>query len=262
VATFCWQKDADQPQTKTEDASSDFPSHHAPATTATTASAPPPMESFHNPALAAIRASQQLQELAARGDLNGVQDGGIQASIESLRELAAEQSRTFIKQEQLSPPTNGSAPSTPELSWPQHSSSSNIDAINQLKRRISEVSDPETQPARHVHLEQSSLYSHSTTTVPVITETSETTLFASPAPPKRRPDPNSDTIGSDLDDSDDEADINGDDEEGDDNMALILCLYDKVSRTKNKWRANMSHGIVCIDGREWVFEKANGEYEW
>jgi transcription initiation factor TFIIA large subunit len=41
-----------------------------------------------------------------------------------------------------------------------------------------------------------------------------------------------------------------------------LCLYEKVHRTKNKWRATMNHGIVCIDGREWVFEKGNGEYEW
>ena len=80
---------------------------------------------------------------------------------------------------------------------------------------------------------------------------------------KRRPDPNEDTIGSDLDDSAEEEEIDSDiGEDGEENVPLMLCLYDKVHRTKNKYRANLSNGIVCIDGREWVFEKANGEYEW
>ena len=101
---------------------------------------------------------------------------------------------------------------------------------------------------------------------------SSTTAFADeededatppPPPAKRRPDPNEDTIGSDLDDSGEEEDIDSDGgEEGEENMPLMLCLYDKVHRTKNKWRANLSNGIVCIEGREWVFEKGNGEYEW
>jgi Transcription factor IIA, alpha/beta subunit len=79
-------------------------------------------------------------------------------------------------------------------------------------------------------------------------------------PEKRKPDPNSDTIGSDLDDSD-EAEMNSEDEE-DENIPLMFCLYDKVSRTKNRWRANMTSGVLCIEGKEWVFEKGSGEFEW
>ena len=192
--------------------------------------------------------------MAARDDLNGLQDG-VQASIDGIRELAAERARHF-KREPVE--ANGSAPSTPELAWTHPSS--NIDTSSHLKRRISEVSEPESQPARAPPTIQPPLY-HPTSTVPVVDNTPIAPLAPS-QPPKRRPDPNSDTIGSDLDDSEEESDIDDDEEAGEDNMPLMLCLYDKVSRTKNKWRSNMSHGIVCIDGREWVFERGNGEYEW
>ena len=212
VGTFHWQ---------------DEDSRHAETSSATKASG---VAKFHNPALAAIRASQQSQDIASRSDLNGSEDGAHE--------------RKF-KQE------DDSESSTPET---------------HLKRRISEVSDAELQPPRnhhHIHHQPQqqapsppiASYSSESAYPPVL----DASFFPSP-PPKRRPDPNEDTIGSDLDDSQDEGDIDSEDE--DENTPLILCLYEKVHRTKNKWRANMNHGIVCIDGREWVFEKGNGEYEW
>jgi len=204
-------------------------------------------DGFHNPALAAIRASQQLQDFAtSRTDNQNGHDDPIQTSINGLRDLAAQhqQSRTFIKQD----PNGVTSPDT----WPT------------LKRRISEVSDTDPHSTGRVHPDFA--YPGSTAV------SSSTTAFADeedkdatppPPPAKRRPDPNEDTIGSDLDDSGEEEDIDSDGgEEGEENMPLMLCLYDKVHRTKNKWRANLSNGIVCIEGREWVFEKGNGEYEW
>lgn len=59
-----------------------------------------------------------------------------------------------------------------------------------------------------------------------------------------------DEIGSDLDDSDD------DDAEGTEDM--ILCLYDKVQRVKNKWKCVLRDGVASIGGRDYLFSKCNG----
>lgn len=74
-------------------------------------------------------------------------------------------------------------------------------------------------------------------------------------------DADEDAINSDLDDPDElgsDADGEGDDEGG----SIMLCLYDKVQRTKNKWKCVMKDGILNINGKEYVFSRATGEYEW
>jgi len=209
---------------------------------------------FHNPALAAIRAQQQIREFTAMGELNG-NNNGVEASLQALQNLAAEQQRKY----EMTRDRNGSDGSTPDANWA--TSSANIDTNNALKRRISEVSDTETQPARPSPAIDPLPYypSPSANTIPPVLNPTLNNRFP-PTPPKRRPDPNDDTIGSDLDDSEDEGDIDSEDE--DEDMPLMLCSYDKVNRTKNKWRANLSHGVVCINGREWVFKTGSGEYEW
>lgn len=56
-----------------------------------------------------------------------------------------------------------------------------------------------------------------------------------------------DAINSDLDDSDDgiddgiQASMEGD---------VILCLYDKVQRVKNKWKCTLKDGVVTVDNKE------------
>ena len=70
----------------------------------------------------------------------------------------------------------------------------------------------------------------------------------------------SDDINSDLDDeveSDRE-----DDDVGQDEGQIMLCLYDKVQRIKNKWKSTLKEGIANINGRDYVFQKATGESEW
>ncbi|KAI9660770.1 MAG: transcription factor IIA subunit alpha [Alyxoria varia] len=73
-------------------------------------------------------------------------------------------------------------------------------------------------------------------------------------------DDGEDAINSDLDDSEDELNegIEGNEFEGD----TILCLYDKVQRVKNKWKCTLKDGVVTVAGRDYVFHKANGEFEW
>eukprot|EP00892_Ulva_mutabilis_P004052 jgi/Ulvmu1/2018/UM120_0014.1 len=51
-----------------------------------------------------------------------------------------------------------------------------------------------------------------------------------------------------------------DDEAEDDVKNMVLAQYDKVVRNKNKWKCTMKNGIVHIDGREYVFSKATGEF--
>lgn len=70
----------------------------------------------------------------------------------------------------------------------------------------------------------------------------------------------SDDINSDLDDGLESE--KSDDEDGDQEGQIMLCLYDKVQRVKNKWKSNLKEGIANIDGRDYVFQKATGESEW
>ncbi|KAH3663310.1 hypothetical protein OGAPHI_005300 [Ogataea philodendri] len=70
----------------------------------------------------------------------------------------------------------------------------------------------------------------------------------------------SDEINSDLDDPDDDEINSGDDNE-DQEYNIMLCLYDRVQRVKNKWKCNLKDGIANIDGRDYAFQKATGESE-
>lgn len=76
---------------------------------------------------------------------------------------------------------------------------------------------------------------------------------------KRKRISDDDEIGSDLDDSDDEDADGGADGDNDD---MVLCLYDKVQRVKNKWKCVLKDGVASIDGRDYLFAKCNGEFEW
>lgn len=69
-----------------------------------------------------------------------------------------------------------------------------------------------------------------------------------------------DAINSDLDDPDDTV---NDEEDEDEAMGhIMLCMYDKVQRVKNKWKCVLKDGVLTVNGKEYVFHKATGEYEW
>ncbi|CAK5269702.1 unnamed protein product [Mycena citricolor] len=78
-----------------------------------------------------------------------------------------------------------------------------------------------------------------------------------------------DAINSDLDDSDtdNEGDgANGGDDALDGAMGgeadVIFCTYDKVARVKNKWRCVLRDGIVHAKGKDYLFQRCTGEFEW
>ncbi|KAI9498947.1 transcription factor IIA, alpha/beta subunit [Zychaea mexicana] len=72
-------------------------------------------------------------------------------------------------------------------------------------------------------------------------------------------DTGDDDINSDLDDSDDADD---DADGGEEIEHIILCLYDKVTRTKNKWKCVLKDGIMLVNGRDYLFHRASGDFEW
>ncbi|ESK91264.1 general rna polymerase ii transcription factor [Moniliophthora roreri MCA 2997] len=68
-------------------------------------------------------------------------------------------------------------------------------------------------------------------------------------------------INSDLDDSDE-----GDDEEAEEGTSqdadIVFCTYDKVARVKNKWKCILKDGMIHVNGKDYLFSKCTGEFEW
>ncbi|PFH49749.1 hypothetical protein AMATHDRAFT_76011 [Amanita thiersii Skay4041] len=79
------------------------------------------------------------------------------------------------------------------------------------------------------------------------------------APPAPRDD--SEAINSELDDSDTEGEEDA--EEGTvGETDIVFCTYDKVARVKNKWKCILKDGMIHINGRDYLFAKCTGEFEW
>nr|7ENA_DQ Chain DQ, TFIIA-a [Homo sapiens]7ENC_DQ Chain DQ, TFIIA-a [Homo sapiens] len=55
------------------------------------------------------------------------------------------------------------------------------------------------------------------------------------------------------------------DEEGQelfDTENVVVCQYDKIHRSKNKWKFHLKDGIMNLNGRDYIFSKAIGDAEW
>jgi len=92
----------------------------------------------------------------------------------------------------------------------------------------------------------------------------------------------SDGDASDDDDDDDDDNEDGEDDEGPEEEPLgsgddisegdpsdlfntenvVVCQYDKITRTRNKWKFHLKDGIMNLNGKDYVFQKATGEAEW
>eukprot|EP00123_Amoebidium_parasiticum_P011360 comp20674_c0_seq1/m.26848 comp20674_c0_seq1/g.26848 ORF comp20674_c0_seq1/g.26848 comp20674_c0_seq1/m.26848 type:complete len:348 (-) comp20674_c0_seq1:36-1079(-) len=70
-------------------------------------------------------------------------------------------------------------------------------------------------------------------------------------------DLDSENLGSDLDEPDED---DGDEDSETDH--LVLCQFDKVTRNKNKWKVVLKDGVMHLNNRDYVFHKANGDFEW
>ncbi|XP_062407112.1 transcription initiation factor IIA subunit 1 isoform X2 [Sardina pilchardus] len=63
-----------------------------------------------------------------------------------------------------------------------------------------------------------------------------------------------------LNSSDDVSDE--EDQELFDTENVVVCQYDKIHRSKNKWKFTLKDGIMNLNGRDYVFSKAIGDAEW
>ncbi|XP_065225003.1 transcription initiation factor IIA subunit 1 isoform X2 [Planococcus citri] len=43
---------------------------------------------------------------------------------------------------------------------------------------------------------------------------------------------------------------------------VVVCQYDKINRSRNKWKFYLKDGIMNLSGRDYIFQKANGDAEW
>ncbi|BES93677.1 Transcription factor IIA, alpha/beta subunit [Nesidiocoris tenuis] len=43
---------------------------------------------------------------------------------------------------------------------------------------------------------------------------------------------------------------------------VVVCQYDKITRTRNKWKFYFKDGIMNLGGKDYVFQKSNGDAEW
>ncbi|KAJ7126712.1 transcription factor IIA, alpha/beta subunit-domain-containing protein [Mycena epipterygia] len=67
-------------------------------------------------------------------------------------------------------------------------------------------------------------------------------------------------INSDLDDSDTENEE--DPEDAAPETDIVFCTYDKVARVKNKWKCVLKDGMIHTNGKDYLFQRCTGEFEW
>lgn len=61
-----------------------------------------------------------------------------------------------------------------------------------------------------------------------------------------------------------EDDVTDDEEQADlfDTDNVVVCQYDKIARTRNRWKFHLKDGIMNLNSKDFVFHKANGDAEW
>lgn len=77
-------------------------------------------------------------------------------------------------------------------------------------------------------------------------------------------DQNEDDIGEE-----DEEPLNSDDDVSEEDPSdlfdtenVVVCQYDKITRSKNRWKFHLKDGIMNLQGKDFVFHKALGDSEW
>ncbi|KAK7016331.1 transcription factor IIA alpha/beta subunit [Favolaschia claudopus] len=70
-------------------------------------------------------------------------------------------------------------------------------------------------------------------------------------------------IGSDLDDDSDDSENDAEEgEEAQSEIDMVFCTYDKVARVKNKWKCVLKDGMIHAGGKDYLFQRCTGEFEW
>jgi transcription initiation factor TFIIA large subunit len=43
---------------------------------------------------------------------------------------------------------------------------------------------------------------------------------------------------------------------------VVVCQFEKINRCKNRWKFHLKDGIMNLNGRDYLFQKATGDAEW
>ncbi|CAG9855372.1 unnamed protein product [Phyllotreta striolata] len=64
-----------------------------------------------------------------------------------------------------------------------------------------------------------------------------------------------------LNSGDDVSDADGT-EESFETDNVIVCQFDKITRSRNRWKFHLKDGIMNLNGEDFIFQKASGDAEW
>jgi len=79
---------------------------------------------------------------------------------------------------------------------------------------------------------------------------------------QEEPSPQETTAGTGDGDEELDSDLDDPDDEEPETNHIVLCQFEKVTRIKNKRKCNLKDGVMHINGRDYLFNKANGEFDW
>ncbi|KAK8949855.1 hypothetical protein KSP40_PGU020982 [Platanthera guangdongensis] len=88
-----------------------------------------------------------------------------------------------------------------------------------------------------------------------------TPLVSTPKPAKNEAAEDEEPPLNEDDDEDDLDDFDQGEEEPN-TQHLVLAQFDKVTRTKSRWKCTLKDGIMHINSRDILFNKANGEFDF
>ncbi|KAG8184844.1 hypothetical protein JTE90_012092 [Oedothorax gibbosus] len=82
-------------------------------------------------------------------------------------------------------------------------------------------------------------------------------------------DDNDDLENEEEEGEEDDEPLNSDDDVSEDDPTdlfdtenVVVCQYDKITRSKNRWKFHLKDGIMNLQGKDFVFQKALGDSEW
>lgn len=89
-----------------------------------------------------------------------------------------------------------------------------------------------------------------------------TPIVGTPKPTKNEAAEDDEPPLNEDDDDEDDLDDFDQGEEEPNTQHLVLAQFDKVTRTKSRWKCTLKDGIMHINSRDILFNKANGEFDF
>lgn len=63
-------------------------------------------------------------------------------------------------------------------------------------------------------------------------------------------------------DDDDLAGLDTDEDEDEKFENRVIAQFEKVNRTKNRWKCSLKDGVMHLNGQDYLFSKATGEMQF